>query len=148
MTVKRYNYLPHPISEYGPFRSQPNDTSIDLLARKDQATWNFTYLACGAMLDKWHNLLALPSNAAAGTVASLLYMNYRAINALLDGVQVRHQVLHLPPNDFALWFAATGGYEMLEGYGQGFPRISSESLATFDQSLLSKSKSVHATEIE
>lgn len=147
MTLKRYNYLPHPINEYGLYRSQPGDTSLDILARKDQATWNFTYLTCGMLLDSWHNVLAMPKNADAHTATSLLYMNYRALNAQLDGVQVRHQVLHLPPNDFARWFAAAGGYEMLEGYGQGFPRISGESLATFDEGLLTSAKKLHATEM-
>ena len=34
---RRYNYLPHPISEYGPYRALPTDNVLTLLARKDQA---------------------------------------------------------------------------------------------------------------
>lgn len=123
MTETRYNYLPHPISEYGVYRTQPEDSVMQILARKDQATWNFSYLTYPKLLDSWHNLHALPSSEEANTRAVRLLFDYNAINASIDGVSVRHQVLHLPPVEFVTWFDAVGGLSMLEGYGQGSPRI-------------------------
>lgn len=148
MTQKRYNYLPHPISEYGIYRAQPWDTTLDTLARKDQAAWNFSYISCSSLFTKWHGVSAMPNNADAKSAAALLLMNYQVINVVIDGVSVRHQVLHLPPKVFAKWFSSVGGYNMLEGYGHGFPRVADDSLKVFQDGLLSAGEKLRATELE
>jgi len=145
MTQKRYNYLPHPISEYGVYRAQPWDTTLDTLARKDQAAWNFSYIACSSLFRKWHGLAAMPNNEDARSAAALLRMNYQSINVSFDGVTVRHQVLHLPPVEFAKWFTSIGGYEMLEGYGHGYPKLADESLQVFKDSLKSSTDALQAS---
>lgn len=147
MEQKRYNYLPHPINEYGIYRAQPWDTSLDTLARKDQATWNFSYLSCSSLFIKWRGVSAMPNNADAKSAAALLRMNYQVINVMFDGVSVRHQVLHLPPEEFANWFSSVGGYSMLEGYGHGVPRVSADSLKVFQDSLLPTAAELRATEL-
>ncbi len=147
MTQKRYNYLPHPISEYGIYRAQPWDTTLDTLARKDQAAWNFSYLSCSSLLTKWYSIAAMPNNEDAKSAAALLRMHYHTINVVIDGVSVRHQVLHLPPKEFASWFSSVGGYSMLEGYGQGVPRVSTDTLKVFQHSLLTAAARLQAVEL-
>ena len=129
MAMKRYNYLPHPISEYGPFRSQPDDSAMMLLARKDQATWNFGYLIYPRNYDVWHKVRALPTNQEAASIDAGLCMHYSVINAAFGGVSVRQQILHLPPEEFATWFKSIGGLHVIEGYGQGSPRIEDKHVA-------------------
>ncbi len=147
MEQKRYNYLPHPINEYGIYRAQPWDMSLDTLARKDQATWNFSYLSCSSLFIKWRGVSAMPNNEDAKSAAALLRMNYQAINVVIDGVSVRHQVLHLPPEEFASWFSSVGGYSMLEGYGHGVPRVAADTLKVFQDSLLPTALKLRATEL-
>lgn len=147
MTQKRYNYLPHPINEYGIFRAQPDDTPMQMLARKDQATWNFSYLTNPRLLDSWHRLHALPSNEEANTRAVRLLFDYNAINICLDGVSVRHQVLHLPPVEFVKWFESVGGLSMLEGYGQGRPRITDKHVKALQDFLPVTAKRLAVSEI-
>ncbi|MFO1380817.1 MAG: hypothetical protein U1F63_10760 [Chitinivorax sp.] len=134
MTQKRYNYLPHPISEYGPYRSQPGDSALIQLARKDQACWNLWYLSDGCA-DTWHRVLVHPSNAKlledSRTIAGALSMRYRIMETQFDGVTVRHQVLHLPPSEFLMWFEAQGGYSSL-------PWFSGSDLAEKTVSLINK----------
>ena len=147
MTQKRYNYLPYPINEYGIHRAQPWDTALDTLARKDQAAWNFSYIGCSSLFIKWRGVSAMPNNAEAKSAAALLRMNYQAINVVIDGVSVRHQVLHLPPEEFASWFSSVGGYSMLEGYGHGVPRVAADTLKVFQDSLLPTALKLRATEL-
>lgn len=147
MTQKRYNYLPHPISEYGIYRAQPWDTTLDTLARKDQAAWNFSYIGCSNLFTKWHGVSAMPNNADAESAAALLRLNYQAINVVIDGVSVHHQVLHLPPKEFAKWFSSVGGYEMLKGYGHGVPRVAAQHLQTFQEGLVPMTDKLTASEL-
>lgn len=77
MTMKRYNYLPHPISEYGPFRSRPDDDATMLLARKDQAAWNFGYLLYPPRYDIWLKASALLSNQEAIALDACFLMHYK-----------------------------------------------------------------------
>lgn len=134
MTQKRYNYLPHPISEYGPYRSQKGDDAITQLARKDQACWNLWYLSDGSA-DTWHNILVHPAHAklAEGSklIATALAMRYRIMENQFDGVTIRHQVLHLPPAEFLGWFEGYGGYSNL-------PLFCGNSLAERAVALLNK----------
>lgn len=147
MAMKRYNYLPHPISEYGPFRSQPDDSAMMLLARKDQAAWNFGYLIYPPHYDVWHKVRALPTNQKAASIDAGLFMHYNVINAAFDGVTVRHQILHLPPGEFATWFKSIGGLHVIEGYGQGKLRIEDKHVAALQDYIPYRLKTLVATEI-
>ena len=113
---RRYNYLPHPISEYGPYRALPTDNVLTLLARKDQACWNLWYLSDGS-IDTWHKIVVQPSNETyvegSRQIGSALAMRYRLMETQFDGVTLRHQVLYLPPSEFLAWFESQGGYRSL-----------------------------------
>lgn len=113
MTVKRYNYLPHPIREYGPFRSMPDDSVLMTLARKDQACWNLCYLSNGSA-DTWHKIIVHPAFTdlveSSALIASALAMRYLIMERQFDGVTIRNQVTSLPPDQFLTWFESHGGY--------------------------------------
>jgi hypothetical protein len=119
---RRYNYLPHPISEYGPYRALPTDNVLTLLARKDQACWNLWYLSDGS-IDTWHKIVVQPSNEkyveGSRQIGSALAMRYRLMETQFDGVTLRHQLEHLPPEDFLRWFYGIGGYDALPFFGTG-----------------------------
>lgn len=115
MAQKRYNYLPYPINEYGLFRSRQDDIAQLRLARKDQATWNFASLIEPG-IQCFHKLFPLVEDKDAQDLSVMLYVSYDHINTIIDGVSIRHQVLHLPPEDFIAWFIACGDLEHLEFY--------------------------------
>lgn len=116
MTLKRYNYLPHPINEYGPYRSMPGDSILLTLARKDQACWNLWYLSDGSA-DTWHKIIVHPASAklAEGSkqIATALAIRYQIMEHQFDGVTIRNQVTSLPPDQFLAWFESYGGYGAL-----------------------------------
>ena len=119
---RRYNYLPHPISEYGPYRALPTDDVLTLLARKDQACWNLWYLSDGC-IDTWHKIVVHPTNEKytemSRKIGAALTMRYRLMATQFDGVTLRHQLEHLPPEEFLRWFHAIGGYHALPFFGKG-----------------------------
>ena len=119
---RRYNYLPHPISEYGPCRALPTDDVLTLLARKDQACWNLWYLSDGC-IDSWHKIVVHSTNEKytemSRKIGAALTMRYRLMATQFDGVTLRHQLEHLPPEEFLRWFQAIGGYHALPFFGKG-----------------------------
>lgn len=119
---RRYNYLPHPISEYGPYRALPTDDVLTLLARKDQACWNLWYLSDGC-IDSWHKIVVHSTNEKytemSRKIGAALTMRYRLMATQFDGVTLRHQLEHLPPEEFLRWFQAIGGYHALPFFGKG-----------------------------
>ncbi|MEN9456570.1 MAG: hypothetical protein RL210_2089 [Pseudomonadota bacterium] len=147
MTMKRYNYLPHPISEYGPFRSRPDDDATMLLARKDQAAWNFGYLLYPPRYEAWHKVSALPSNQEAIALDACLLMHHKVIQAAFEGVTVRDQILQLPPDEFVTWFNAIGGLYVIEGYGRGGIRVGDTHVAALQDFIPYTLKKLVATEI-
>ena len=120
--LRRYNYLPHPICEYGPYRALPTDDVLTLLARKDQACWNLWYLSDDC-IDTWHKIVVQPSNAkyveGSRQIGAALTMRYRLMATQFDGVTLRHQLEHLPPEEFLRWFYDIGGYHALLFFGKG-----------------------------
>lgn len=120
--LRRYNYLPHSISEYGPYRALPNDDVLMLLARKDQACWNLWYLSDGC-IDGWHQVTVSLANEKyverSRQIGVALAMKYRLMAAQFDGVTLRHQLEHLPPGEFLRWFYSIGGYDALPIFGTG-----------------------------
>ena len=120
--LRRYNYLPHPICEYGPYRALPTDDVLTLLARKDQACWNLWYLSDGC-IDTWHYVVVQPTNEKymemSRKIGAALTMKYRLMATQFDGVTLRHQLEHLPPEEFLRWFYGIGGYHALPFFGKG-----------------------------
>lgn len=146
MTVKRYNYLPHPIREYGPFRSMPDDSALLTLARKDQACWNLWYLSDGSA-DTWHKIIVHPANAkmseGSKQIAAALAMRYRIMEHQFDGVTIRNQVTSLPPDQFLAWFESHGGYGALPEFS-GSP-LAERAVALLQEGLSLRKGTLNAT---
>lgn len=52
-------------------------------------------------------------------IGAALTMRYRLMATQFDGVTLRHQLEHLPPEEFLRWFHAIGGYHALPFFGKG-----------------------------
>ena len=93
-----------------------------LLARKDQACWNLWYLSDGC-IDTQHKIVVHPTNEKytemSRKIGAALTMRYRLMATQFDGVTLRHQLEHLPPEEFLRWFHAIGGYHALPFFGKG-----------------------------
>ena len=90
----------------------------------------------------------MPNNEDAKSAAALLRMNYQAINVVIDGVSVRHQVsCTCLLRNSASWFSSVGGYSMLEGYGHGVYPCRGGYLKVFQDSLLPDRVENWATEL-
>lgn len=145
MALSYYNYLPYPISEYGPYRALAGDDVLMQLARKDQACWNLWYLSDGCV-DAWHKLAVLETNPKrvkhSKMIANALAMRYRIMEHQFDGATIRHQVMHLPPSAFMAWFEGNGGYAALPYFN--WP-IASTAVSIVNKGLQSRRKIVART---